>query len=258
MSLPRAPVTTCGFASDERRGRHWRSLCVRAHACRPRPKVMPVRFEGFGDGVIEFFEGLEADNSKAYWNDHLQLYQEHVRQPMEALLVELEPEFGPGFGAGKVFRPYRDVRFSKDKSPYKTHCGAVIEQGRGAGAFYVEVSADGMLVAGGCYHTEPDQLARFRAAVDAEIHGERLRKVLDRLVGGGWEIAGQMLKSRPRGVPADHPRLDLLRHRTLYAFRRWEPDGVLHERACLERVRQHWSDVRELNQWCADHVGVSG
>jgi uncharacterized protein (TIGR02453 family) len=216
-----------------------------------------VRFSGFGDGVIEFFEGLEADNSKAYWSDHLALYQEHVRQPMEALLADLEPEFAPDFGTGKVFRPYRDVRFSLDKSPYKTHCGAVIEQGRGGGAFYAEVSADGLLVAGGCFHTEPDQLARLRGALDTEIHGERLRALLSRLVASGWTLAGNTLKSRPRGVPADHPRLDLLRHRTLYVFRRWEPDDVLHEPACADRVRECWKQLRALNQWCADHVGPS-
>lgn len=214
-----------------------------------------MRFEGFGDGAVEFFEGLEADNSKAYWADNLALYREHVRGPMEALLAELEPEFAAGFGKGKVFRPYRDVRFSKDKSPYKTHCGAVIEQGRGGGAYYVEVSADGLLVAAGCFHTEPDQLARWRAAVDTEVHGERLRCLLEAL--RGWEIAGETLKSRPRGYPADHPRLDLLRHRTLYVVRRWQPDDALHERTCLQRVRRSWREVRELNQWCADHVGVS-
>ncbi|MDA3630390.1 DUF2461 domain-containing protein [Saccharopolyspora sp. WRP15-2] len=216
-----------------------------------------MRFEGFGDGAVEFFDGLEADNSKAFWGDNLALYKEHVRAPMEALIAELEPEFGPGFGSGKVFRPHRDVRFSRDKSPYKTHCGAVIEQGRGGGAYYVEVGAAGMMVAGGCFHTESDQLARFRTAVDTEIHGEHLRRLLDELAAAGWEIAGEMLKSRPRGVDADHPRLDLLKHRTLYAFQRWEPDDALHERSCLDRVREAWTHVRELNQWCADHVGIT-
>ncbi|MEV0057046.1 DUF2461 domain-containing protein [Saccharopolyspora shandongensis] len=227
------------------------------------------RFEGFGRGVVEFFEGLErvqaglvdsqreVHDAKAYWNDNLAFYRAQVRAPMEALLAELEPEFGPGFGQGKVFRPHRDVRFSADKSPYKTHCGAVIELGRGGGAYYVEVSADGMLVAGGCYHTESDQLARFRAAVDTDIHGEQLRSLLAALVEQGWEIEGETLKSRPRGFSAGHPRLDLLRHRTLYASRDWEADDVLHERACIDRVRQSWRAVRELNQWCADHIGVT-
>ncbi len=215
------------------------------------------RFEGFGEGAVDFYEGLEADNSKTYWSDHLEWYREHVRGPMEALLAELEPEFAPGFGTGKVFRPHRDVRFSRDRSPYKTHCGAVIEPGRGAGAYYVELSAQGMLVAGGCFHTTLDQLARYRAAVDEDLHGERLRTLLSALDQEGWQRAGDVLKSRPRGVPADHPRLGLLRHRTMYVFRSWEPDDVLHERACLWRVRACWQRLRGLNQWFADHVGVA-
>ncbi|GAA4618901.1 TIGR02453 family protein [Saccharopolyspora hordei] len=216
-----------------------------------------MRFEGFGDGAVEFFDGLEADNSKAFWSDNLALYREHVRGPMEALIAELEPEFGPGFGVGKVFRPHRDVRFSRDKSPYKTHCGAVVERGRGGGAFYVDISAAGMTVAGGCFHTESDQLARFRTAVDTDVHGDHLRRLLDALAASGWEITGDVLRSRPRGVAADHPRLDLLRHRTLYAVQLWEPDDALHDRRCLDRVRRAWEQLRELNQWCADHVGVT-
>ncbi len=215
-------------------------------------------FAGFGDGACEFFDGLEADNSKAYWNDNLALYREHVRGPMEQLLAELEPEFGPGFGTGKVFRPHRDVRFSADKSPYKTHCGAVIEQGRGGGAYYVEVSAAGMLVAGGCFYTAADQRERLRTAVDDEIRGERLRGIVDALLDQGWELGGDVMKTRPRGVSADHPRLRLLRHRTLHVAHRWEPDEVLHERACLDRVRTAWSALHDLNHWCAAHVGLRG
>ncbi|GAB3274254.1 DUF2461 domain-containing protein [Parasphingorhabdus pacifica] len=215
-----------------------------------------MRFEGFGDGAVEFYEGLEADNSKAYWSDRFALYREHVREPMEALLAELEPEFAPGFGSAKVFRPHRDVRFSRDKAPYKTHCGAVIERSRGGGAYYVEISADRMLVAGGCFHTEPDQLARFRAAVAEQVPGERLRQLLEALPSG-WRLAGETLKTRPRGVSGDHPRLELLRHRTLYAYAEWEPDDVLHQPECVDRVRHAWRQLRELNQWCTDHIGGS-
>lgn len=218
-------------------------------------QVGKPHFEGFGDGLVEFYDGLEADNSKAYWQDNLPLYREHVREPMEALLAELHEAVDPDFGAGKVFRPHRDVRFSADKSPYKTHCAAVVEQGRGGGAYYVEVNAHHLLVAGGCYHTEPDQLARFRTAVSEELHGERLRALLGELTDAGWEIDGNRLKTRPRGVDPDHPRLELLRHRSLYVHRSWQPDDVLHERGCLERVREHWRQLRELNHWFADHVG---
>ncbi|GAA5156961.1 MULTISPECIES: DUF2461 domain-containing protein [Amycolatopsis] len=216
-----------------------------------------MEFVGFGEHAVEFYDGLLADNSKAYWEDHLALYREHVRAPMEALLAELTPEFGPGFGEGKVFRPYRDVRFAKDKTPYKTHCGAVVEQGRGGGAYYVELSSEGLRAGGGCFHLQSDQLARFRQAVDTEVHGAALERILAKLRRSGWRIAGDVLRTRPRGFAEDHPRLELLKHRSLYAIRSWEPDDTLHERACLDRVRKAWRQLRDFNEWARDHVGVS-
>jgi uncharacterized protein (TIGR02453 family) len=176
---------------------------------------------------------------------------------MEALLASLEKEFAGQFGSAKGFRPYRDVRFARDKTPYKTECGGVIEQGRGAGAYYVAVSPQGLRVGGGCFHLESDQIARFRVAVADEIRGERLGAILATLTKRGWEIKGDRLKSRPRDYPADHPRIDLLRYRSVYAVRAWEPDDVLHEPACLDRVRKAFRELRPFNEWAADHVGVT-
>lgn len=220
-----------------------------------------MEFSGFGEHAVEFYDGLLADNTKAYWEDNVEVYREHVHGPMEVLLAELTPEFGgaPGgeFGEPKVFRPYRDVRFARDKTPYKTHCGGVIERGRGAGAYYVEVSSAGLRTGGGCFHLQPDQLARFRQAVDTEVHGPALEKILAELRETGWTIAGDALRTKPRGYAADHPRLDLLKYRSVYAVRVWEPDDTLHERACLDRVRTAWRQVRDFNEWARDHVGVS-
>jgi uncharacterized protein (TIGR02453 family) len=215
-----------------------------------------VTFTGFGEHAIDFFDGLTADNSKPYWEDNKAIYQTDVREPMEALLAALEKEFGD-LGSAKVFRPYRDVRFARDKSPYKTNCGGVIEQGRGGGAYYVEVSSAGLRVGGGCFHLQSDQIARFRVAAADDIRGPVLEKTLDRLRRRGWEIKGDQMKTRPRDYPADHPRIDLLRYRSVYTVKVWEPDDVLHEKACLDRVRKAWREIRPFNEWAADHVGVS-
>ena len=94
-----------------------------------------MAFRGWPNEALDFYEGLEADNSKTYWTAHRSVYDEKVLAPMNALLAELEPEFG----AGKIFRPYRDVRFSADKSPYKTAIGATLELGG-----YVQLSAKGL------------------------------------------------------------------------------------------------------------------
>ena len=204
-----------------------------------------MTFTGFGEGVVEFYDGLIADNSKAYWTDQRAVYEADVRAPMQALLADLEPEFGPG----KIFRPYRDVRFSNDKTPYKTHCGAT------AGPFYIQVGADGLLVAGGYYQMASDQVARFRTAVDDERRGSDLEKRLAALEG--LTVAGETLKTRPRGYDPDHPRIDLLRHKGLYAWRAWEPDDVLHEPGTRDRVAATWRMLRPLTEWLDDHVGRS-
>lgn len=219
--------------------------------------VYGVTFTGFGEHAIDFFDGLVADNSKAYWDDNVATYKRDVRAPMEALLAALEPEFSAGFGSGKVFRPYRDVRFSKDKTPYKTGCGAVIEPGRGGGAYYVEVSPLGMRAGGGMYHLESDQIARYRQSVDDGNHGPALEKILDALRAAGWEVRGEQLKTKPRGYEADHPRIGLLRHKSLYVSKTWDPDDTLHEPGCLARVQTAWREIRPLNEWAVDHVGVS-
>jgi uncharacterized protein (TIGR02453 family) len=206
-----------------------------------------MTFAGFGEGAVEFYDGLIADNSKAYWTDQRAVYEADVRAPMQELLAALEPEFGHG----KIFRPYRDVRFSRDKTPYKTHCGAT------TGPFYVQIGADGLMAAGGYYQMASDQVARFRTAVDDERRGSDLEKRLAVLVAEGLTVAGETLKTRPRGYDADHPRIDLLRHKGLYAWRRWEPDDVLHEPGTLDRVAGTWRLLRPLTEWLADHVGRS-
>jgi len=202
-------------------------------------------FSGFPDEAFEFYEGLAADNSKTYWTARKQVYEQAIRMPLIALTAELEPEFG----AAKIFRPYRDVRFSKDKSPYKTQQGAYTDQG-----FYVAVDADGLMVAGGLYGPSPDQLARFRVAVDAGSSGEALVKIVEQLRIDGFEIAGDRLKTRPRGIAEDHPRLELLKHRSLYAHKGWPPEPWVHTSASVDRIREEWRALRPFQEWTAEHV----
>ena len=203
-------------------------------------------FSGFGEGAVDFYDGLEADNSKAYWTDNKALYDDHVRAPMVAMLADLEPEFGPG----KVFRPYRDVRFSPDKTPYKTHMGATL-----AGGGYIELSANSLASGRGFWHMAPDQVARFRTAVEDDRRGDDLVKRLAAVEAEGVTIAGEQLKTRPRGVDPEHPRLEVMRRKGLYGHRGWPPDDVLHEAGALERVVATWRVVRPLVEWLDDHVG---
>ncbi|MFC5751738.1 DUF2461 domain-containing protein [Actinomadura rugatobispora] len=208
-----------------------------------------MAFRGFTDETFAFYEGLLADNTKSYWTAHKDAYERYVREPLAELCAELEDEFGPA----KLFRPYRDVRFAADKTPYKTHQGAHSRRG-----LYVQIDADGLMVAGGLYAPEPDQLRRYRAAVDADSTGKELEALVEALRASGMEIAGDRLKTRPRGTRADHPRLDLLRHRSLYAREGWPADPWMATHEAVERVRASWRRLLPLARWSEEHIGPPG
>ena len=130
-------------------------------------------FTGWPKSVFAFYEGLEADNSRAYWLAHKATYDEDVKEPFAALSAAVEKEFGPM----RVFRPNRDTRFAKDKSPYKTQAAAVTE-GRSGTHFYVSIGAEGLYVGSGYYMLMPDQLERYRDAVADNRTGPPLVKAV--------------------------------------------------------------------------------
>ena len=205
-----------------------------------------MAFTGWPVEAVEFYEGLEADNSKVYWQQHKAVYDHAVKAPMEELLAELAGEFG----AGKIFRPYRDVRFSADKTPYKTNCSATVGDG------YLALSAEEFTVASGLYMAEPAELARYRAAVDAEASGAELAGIVAVLHKAGYQItAADVLKSAPRGYPKDHPRIELLRHKGIAMTKTWPVGQWLGTRKAKDRVVAALRAAEPLNKWLGRHVG---
>jgi uncharacterized protein (TIGR02453 family) len=208
-------------------------------------------FPGFPVAALDFYDDLEMDNTRSFWEQHRAVYEESVRAPMLALTAALAPEFGEA----KVFRPYRDVRFAKDKTPFKTHQGAFVAAGPATG-FYVEVSPRGVRTGAGFYHAEPANLAAFRAAVDHDLTGGQLDALVSGLRAGGWDVTGDRLKTSPRGYSADHPRIELLRHRSLIAGRSLGFEPVIHSPALLDEVRRDWRALRPLVDWLAANCRV--
>jgi uncharacterized protein (TIGR02453 family) len=207
-------------------------------------------FKGWPAEAIEFYEGLEADNSKAYWQDNKAVYESAVLAPMEALLAELTPEFGGGRPA-KVFRPYRDVRFSRDKSPYKTHMGAVLGKGG-----YLEFSSKGLGAGLGYYGMSSPQLARYRAAVADEASGGALAALAAEIRKQGIEVTGRdMLKTIPRGFDKEHPRAELLRCKGLIAWKSWPVAAWLGTKAAKAKVVDFLHAAQPLGEWLDAHVG---
>ena len=211
-----------------------------------------MSFTGFPESALEFYEGLIADNSKAYWTDHKAVYESAVRLPMQALLDEL----GPEFGEAKLFRPYRDVRFSKDKTPYKTAAAAAVGDDV-QGGLYVQLSVDGLFVAGGAHGMATDQARRLRAAIAEDLSGSALEVLLDQLRAQGFTVEGERLKRVPTEFGADHPRADLLTLKSLWAARTLPPDEQLHGPGVRETVAAAWRQLQPLDDWLAQHVGPS-
>ena len=210
----------------------------------------PSSFAGFPVAALDFYDDLEVDNTKSFWEKHKAVYDESVRAPMTALCQALVPEFAPDGQTVKVFRPYRDVRFAKDKTPYKTHQGAFVPVGPSTG-WYVQVSAQGVRTGAGFYEASSAGLAAIRAAIDEELTGQELGRILDTLRAAGWEIGGDRLKTTPRGYDADHPRIDLLRYRSLTAGRSHGFEPVIHTPELLDVVRDDWRALRPLVEWVA-------
>jgi uncharacterized protein (TIGR02453 family) len=203
-------------------------------------------FRGWPTAAVQFLEGIERDNSKAYWSAHRDIYHTKVRGPMEALLAELAPEFGEG----RVFRPYRDVRFSRDQSPYKTNIAARNDAG------YFSLSAEVLGVGTGLYMPAPGQLARFRAAVAASRSGSELTGLVDGLRHKRIEVgAHEVLKSAPRGYPPDHPRIELLRYKGLTAWRQWTVGPWLQRASCKVRIVDFLLETGPLRHWLEAHAG---
>jgi uncharacterized protein (TIGR02453 family) len=206
-----------------------------------------MRFTGWRVEALEFFEGLEADNSKAYWERNKAAYESLIRAPMEALVAELSPG-----GGGRIFRPYRDIRFSKDKTPYKTNIAAMVDDG------YVQVSADGLAAGAGMWEMAPDQLERYREAIDRNASGRKLERIVADARDADVEITGHgKLKTVPRGYPKEHPRAELLRYKGLIAWREWEPAAWLGTARAKDRLVEFFSSTRRLRSWLASNVGAS-
>lgn len=202
--------------------------------------------------AVAFYRELARSNSREWWAANKDRYAVCVREPMAHLGDVLTEEFGEP----KLFRPHRDVRFSKDKSPYKDHQGLFVPTSSRMG-WYVQVGADGLRTAGGFYASEPDQVARYRASVIDDVAGQRLMSIVDALLDSGFDIGGDVLATRPRGIRADHPRLELLRHRTLTASRDHGTPEWLESEEVAERVRDDWVTMRPLIEWCDQYVGAS-
>jgi uncharacterized protein (TIGR02453 family) len=198
-------------------------------------------FLGFGPEAFWWFDGLERDNSREYFQRTRELYEREVRGQLEELLLEL------GGGETKVFRQHRDLRFTRDTRPYKERTYGI------AGRLYVQLSARGLYVGTGYYRVEPDQLERYRAAVDDDAAGPELEAALKQ---SRLDVAGESLKTAPRGYPRDHARIELLRRKQLIVGRSLPAGGGITRDPALRLARGVRKSSAPILAWLDEHVGT--
>lgn len=209
----------------------------------------PASFGGFGPHLVDFFDQLADHNDRAWFKSHKQQYDTQVAGPLRSLAATLEPEFG----AIKVYRPYRDIRFSPDKRPIQEHAALSATDGRAYG-YYLQVSAAGLLLGGGLYQPPRERLERFRAMLDDPVSAGEVRRRLGEAERAGFELSDDgKLKAAPRGFSRDHPEIGLLRHTQLALVATYEPAAWLSGAACYDRIRDGWANLRAWNEWLAGH-----
>jgi uncharacterized protein (TIGR02453 family) len=214
-----------------------------------------MKFEGFGAQVGGWFLGLEKDNSREYFAAGRDFFEESIRGQMEALLGELSERFG---GEVTMFRQNRDVRFSADKSPYKTNTyGVVYGSGIAAQGLYASISARGLVAGSGYHMMARDQLDRYRDGVADPTYGPALATLVTRAVKAGLDVWGESLVTAPRGYPKDHERIELLRRKSLSLGATLELGLGISRSDGLRFVSKSWRSAAPVTGWLDEHVGSS-
>jgi uncharacterized protein (TIGR02453 family) len=206
--------------------------------------MMAEGFAGFPREATEFFRELARNNNRDWFQAHKDVYEQASREPLKGLVSELDP-----LGTPQISRINRDMRFSRDGAPYKTHIAA------GVLGTYINLSAEGLYVGTGMYRPEPAVLQKFRAAIDADKSGRDLAKVVSTIRRKGYTVGThESVNSAPRGYAADHPRIELLRMKDIHAGKMIEPGPVLASRKAVAAVKKVMDDVRPLAEWISRNV----
>ena len=232
------------------------------------PPATPAPFRGFPDARGDFFLSLALQNDRDWFNAHRTEYEQGWAAPMAALLEQVRDWLRGAYpkrelGRPKVFRINRDVRFSKDKTPYKTHVagwiplenGGAPSPGATPAAIYLHVGVDERMTGSGCWMLEPDALKRFRAALLDPRRGAALARHLSALAGKGFTVSSaESLVRVPAGVDPDHPRAELLRMKGLVVEPGDVPRRLITRPGLAGWLVEKARAAAPVVNWLADHV----
>jgi uncharacterized protein (TIGR02453 family) len=201
-------------------------------------------FSGFPSEAFTFFAQLAKNNNRDWFVAHKDVYERACREPMKALMAAIDPPFG----AGWLSRINNDMRFNRDRAPYKTRIEA------GVKGHYVSVGAQGMYVGTGMYKPEPAALRQLREAIAADASGRKLQTIVTALRRKGYTVSTHEASvTPPRGYKADHPRIELLKMKDIHAGRTFEPASLSSPKA-LTHVKKAMADLKPFSEWLKTYV----
>lgn len=216
-----------------------------------------MSFTGFPEEAFKFLVGLKEDNSRAYWQEHNEVWQEVIRPTMRSLMDELEPFFGPL----RMYRPNRDIRFSRNKDPYKTWVG-ITTQGTGPGGIglFFAIEPRSMRISAGSGAFAADQIKEYRRSLDNPVAGPNFERIVSGIIQAGYKVTSGRrpeLVRMPRGYDQDHPRATYLKWRGVVlrhqkAYESWFGTPVI-----LDHIIRTWSTGLPLIEWIQEFVGTT-
>ena len=207
---------------------------------------MADEFTGFTRDAFSFWKGLEKNNNRDWFQAHKDRYEQAVRRPMQLLVEELAPLYGPG----RLSRINKDMRFAKEK-PYKNYLAT------GLAGSYISFSKEGLWVGTGMYKPEPAALRQLRDAIADDGSGRELTKIIASLRRKGFDVdTHARLDKPPRGYDATHPRVELLRMKDIYVGKLFGPSDVSSAEV-LDAVVKAMADLEPFRLWLRQHVRAS-
>lgn len=209
-------------------------------------------FAGFPPEATDFLKGLQANNDRAWFAAHRQIYEEALKAPgtafSEAVRERLEDLIQQPVRA-KMFRIHRDVRFSKNKSPYNAHLHIAFFASAAASGFYAGLEPERLVLGAGAFDLPSPRLDCYRAAVADPAQGAALSAILDSLGAAGFRLEGATLKRTPAPYPDDHPNAALLRRKGLTAWRDITDAAVIASPGVIDACVESFAALAPLTAW---------
>jgi uncharacterized protein (TIGR02453 family) len=221
---------------------------------------MPTAFAGFPRDGIQFLHELSVEMNRDWFEANKPRYQQVWVEPMTALLADVRQRLVKTYAPiklaePKLFRIYRDTRFSKDKSPYKTHVAGAIGTNASSMAMYIHLGIEEEYIGAGTYFFEDKQLPKWRKLAAADKTGKELAGIVAKLRKAGYVVGGhEDYKKVPKGFAPDHPRADFLKMRGLTVGFPAIPKGLLHKAKLADWLVDHGKATAPLVSWLCRHV----